>query len=144
MDAAGLGRSLLVGNSMGCQVVADLAASAPEKVEAVVLAGPTVDPPGRTRLEQARRLPADFPRERASLFYAELRGLWEAGLVRSWRTATHALEDRIEEKLPHVTAPALVVRGARDAVAPQGWCERAAGLLPRGLGARASRGGFSR
>ena len=38
----------------------------------------------------------------------------------------------MEELLPRVEAPTLVVRGEHDAFSSQAWCERAAELLPRG------------
>ena len=44
LDAAGLERPALVANSMGCQVVTELAARRPERVGPLVLVGPTVDP----------------------------------------------------------------------------------------------------
>jgi pimeloyl-ACP methyl ester carboxylesterase len=47
-------------------------------------------------------------------------------------TFRHALRDRIEDKLPHLDVPTLVVRGARDPIAPQRWVEEAARLLPQG------------
>jgi 2-hydroxy-6-oxonona-2,4-dienedioate hydrolase len=42
------------------------------------------------------------------------------------------LADRIEEKLPRIKAPSLVVRGERDAVAPQPWAEEVARKLGAG------------
>ena len=42
------------------------------------------------------------------------------------------MEDRVEEKLPHVQVPALVVRGSRDTIVPQRWAEEATRLLPMG------------
>ena len=42
------------------------------------------------------------------------------------------MEDRIEEKLPHVRVPALVVRGSKDPIVPQRWAEEVARLLPMG------------
>ncbi len=62
----------------------------------------------------------------------ELRDYLSAGTRRGWRTLRHALEDQIEENLPRVRAPALVVRGSRDPICPQRWAEEAARLLPRG------------
>ena len=47
-------------------------------------------------------------------------------------TSRHMLADRVEDKLPRVAAPTLVVRGTRDRIVPQAWAERAARLLPRG------------
>lgn len=132
MEAAGIERAVLVGNSLGCQVIAEMAARSPDRVLGVVLTGPTVDPAGRTLYEQFKRLLIDATRERFSLIFVWLRSLFEAGLSRAWQTARHALEDRIEENLPRVHVPALVVRGERDPVAPQAWAEQVARLLPRG------------
>lgn len=132
MDAAGTGRAVLVGNSLGCQVIADMAARSPDRVAGVVLTGPTVDPAGRTLREQFKRLLVDVPRERLSIVPVWLRDFVAAGPTRSWQTARCALENRIEENLPRIHAPALVVRGAGDPVAPQAWAEQVARLLPRG------------
>jgi 2-hydroxy-6-oxonona-2,4-dienedioate hydrolase len=44
MEGIGLERATLVGNSMGCQVITELAARHPERVERAVLQGPTMDP----------------------------------------------------------------------------------------------------
>ena len=43
-----------------------------------------------------------------------------------------ALADRIEEKLPGVAVPALVVRGDRDPIVPERWAVEVARLLARG------------
>lgn len=50
----------------------------------------------------------------------------------AWATARLALSDRIEDKLPGIAAPTLVVRGRRDPLAPQHWVERVRDLLPHG------------
>jgi 2-hydroxy-6-oxonona-2,4-dienedioate hydrolase len=46
--AAGLDRAALLGNSFGCQIIADLAARHPERVERAVLQGPTTPPEERS------------------------------------------------------------------------------------------------
>ncbi len=132
MDAVGLGRAVFVGNSLGCQVLVDLAVRYPARVERMVLAGPTMDPAARNAPEQIGRWLLDWPLERPSLAFAHLRDYREAGLRRAWRTLMHALDDPIAEKLPFVRAPTLVVRGSRDVIVPQGWTEEAVRLLPRG------------
>jgi pimeloyl-ACP methyl ester carboxylesterase len=55
-----------------------------------------------------------------------------AGPVRDFVTLRHALRDRMEEKLPQVQAPALVIRGEHDPIVPQRWAEEVAALLPHG------------
>lgn len=132
MDAAGLRSAALVANSLGCQVVVDLAARRPEMVEALVLAGPTMDAGARTAWAQVGRWVRDWPGERPSLALAHLRDFALAGPRRALRTFRYALADRIEDNLPRVAAPTLVVRGERDPIAPQRWVEQVTQLLPRG------------
>jgi len=132
MRKLGLEQSALVGNSMGCQIIVELAARHPDLVERVVLQGPTMDPRARSTLRQIGRLLLDAPLESPSLLPIELRDYASAGTGRAWHTFRHALADRIEDKLTRVRVPALVVRGSRDPVCPQRWAEEAVGLLPEG------------
>lgn len=132
MTAIGLRRAALVANSLGCQIVVDLAVRRPELVAAVVLAGPTIDRHARSAPVQIVRWLADWPGERPSLALAHLLDFALAGPRRSLQTFRYTLADRIEEKLPSVLAPALVVRGSRDPIVPEGWAEEVARLLPRG------------
>jgi 2-hydroxy-6-oxonona-2,4-dienedioate hydrolase len=132
MAAAGLDRAVLLGNSFGCQIVVDFAVRYPQRVERAVLAGPTVDPKRRTAHQQAAHWLRNVPLEPVSLGAVLLRDLLDAGPRRVLCTFRHMLEDRIEEKLPHVQVPTLVVRGARDTTVPQRWAEEATRLLPRG------------
>ena len=132
MDAVGLKGAALVGNSMGCQVIAHLAARRPELVERAVLQAPTMDPRGRSVPRHVARFLLDVPREPPSLVPIELRDLLAVGARRGWRTFRYGLEDRIEENLPRVRAPALVVHGSRDPICPQRWAEEATRLLPNG------------
>jgi pimeloyl-ACP methyl ester carboxylesterase len=132
MDAVGLPRAALVANSLGCQIVVDLAVRRPELVQALVLAGPTIDRHARNAWVQIARWFRDWPGERPSLALAHLRDYALAGTKRAVRTFQFTLADRIEEKLPQVQAPTLVVRGARDPIVPQAWAEEVTRLLPRG------------
>lgn len=132
MREVGLGSAALVANSVGCQVIAELALCHPGLVERVVLQGPTIDPRGRNAPRQIGRLLLDTPREPPSLLAIEGLDLLRAGVGRSWRTFRYALEDPITEKLAGVRVPALVVRGSRDPISPQRWAEEVARLLPHG------------
>jgi pimeloyl-ACP methyl ester carboxylesterase len=130
LDGEGLERVPLVANSMGCQVAVELAIAAPERVSALVLVGPTVDPYSRPL---ARFVPAflrDALREPLSLDLLIVHDYLWMGLRRFMRTARRAWLHRIEERLPLVHVPSIVVRGKRDAFVSQRWCEEAAALLP--------------
>jgi len=56
----------------------------------------------------------------------------KAGIRRILATIRMAIEDRIEDKLPGIAAPTLVVRGGNDPLVPQPWAEEVACRLPRG------------
>ncbi|HEX2050164.1 MAG TPA: alpha/beta hydrolase [Actinomycetota bacterium] len=121
-----------VANSLGCQVVVDMAAHSPELVGPVVLTGPTMDPHARTAARQAARLAANVPFERPSLGVVLARDYLACGPRRFAATFVHALADPVERKLPLVRVPAVVARGARDPIVPRAWATEAAGLLPSG------------
>jgi len=130
--AMGLKSAAFFGNSFGCQIVADLTLRYPELVERVVLQGPTIDPRARQAWRQIARLLKNSRYEPLSHGLISAKEYPRCGFGRLARTFRYALEDRIEEKLPHVRVPALVVRGSEDPIVPQRWAEEAARLLPRG------------
>ncbi len=132
MDAVGLDRAVLVGNSMGCQIAVHAAAAHPDRVTRLILQGPTIDPQARSACRQITRLLLDGLLEPPSLIPVAARDYVKCGYRRIGRTLRHGLEDPIEEMLLRVHVPALVVRGARDPVVPQRWAEDAARLLPMG------------
>lgn len=132
MEAMGLGSAVLVGNSMGCQVIVELAVRSPARVERAVLQGPTMDPAARSLPRQAARLALDCLREPPQLVFIELLDLLAAGPLRALQTFRHAANDRIEEKLPELQAPTLVLQGERDPIVPERWAREVASLLPDG------------
>ena len=129
---AGHERVSLVGNSFGAQIVVEAALRHPERVERVALLGPTVDSGARNLLRQYVRWQRNAPDEHPSCVLIMARDLSDIGLFRAARLLRVMLGDAIEEKLPHVRCPALVVRGGRDRVVPARWAEHVAALLPRG------------
>ncbi len=132
MDYFALDRAVLVGNSMGCQIIAALANSSPERVVRAVFNGPTVDRAGRNLVEQARRLALDGLREPLTSVLTQLSDYGRAGPRRTIRTMQHALRDPLEARVPHMFMPVLVTRGQRDVIAPRRWCEELTALLPNG------------
>src|SRR3712207_4254294 len=52
MEAVGIDRAALLGNSLGCQIIVDFALRYPERITRAVLVGPTMDRGARTALRQ--------------------------------------------------------------------------------------------
>ena len=132
MDAIGLERAHMLGNSFGCQILADLAVRYPERIDHLVLQGPTMDPHARTAVRQVARWLATSVFERQSEGLVLLRDVLDLGLRRLVGMVEIGLNDPIERKLPGVCMPTLVVRGSRDLIVPQTWAEEATALLPNG------------
>jgi pimeloyl-ACP methyl ester carboxylesterase len=132
VDAAGLDRPAFVANSMGCQVVTQLAVASPERVGPMVLVGPTIDPSRRAARHQLFGGLRDAAREPLSLIALTTRDDASVGIRRLLATARVVLEDRIEERLPLVGQPTVVVYGENDGFIGREWAERVATLLPRG------------
>jgi pimeloyl-ACP methyl ester carboxylesterase len=132
MKAAGLPSAALLGNSMGCQVIVDLAVRRPKLVERAVLVGPTVDPAARSLMRQLGRGARDLFGEPVADWPPLAADYLIAGPLRTVRTLDLAVHDPVAEKLPRVRAPVLVVRGERDPIAPPDWAEEMVRLLPAG------------
>lgn len=132
MDAVGIERATMLGNSFGCQIIVEFAVRHPDRIERAILQGPTIDRLARTFPQQLLRFFIDAPNENPSLAVVQSYDYWIAGLPRIVRTIQIALADRIEAKLPYVRVPTLVVRGKKDTIVPQQWAEEVVNLLPNG------------
>lgn len=130
MDAVGLERAATLGHSMGCQVIGHVVTRHPGRLTRAVLVAPTLDPAARSVHRQARRLAADALREPRSTLPWAFADYVRCGPLRMLRTLRDALAVPVEERLPRIAVPVLLVRGERDPVAPQPWIDRAAALLP--------------
>ena len=131
MDAEGIARAAMLGNSMGCQTIVRFALRHRGRLSRAVLQGPTGDP-RQSVLETIARWIAVGPREPPALNAVLAMDYADCGLRRILGTWRHALADDLEAHLPLVSCPVLVVRGSRDLIVPQRWAERVVGLLPRG------------
>jgi len=130
MDTVGVARAAFIGNSFGCQIIADLAVRYPDRITRAILVGPTVDPRRHTLLQQGARLLLDGMREPARYFPLLLGDCIRIGLRAGAQLARVVLADHIEDNLPRLQVPTLVVRGEHDPLVPQRWAEEAARLLP--------------
>jgi pimeloyl-ACP methyl ester carboxylesterase len=130
LDCLGTPPAAVLGNSFGCQVAVELACRRPDLVGALILVGPTTDPQAASMPAQVGRLLRNLPGEdwrQAPILLADIR---DAGARRIVTTLRYAVRDHIDTKLSGVRVPTLLVRGARDRIAPQSWLDSAAALTP--------------
>ena len=132
LEAAELEQPAVVANSLGCQVVTELAVREPERVGPLVLVGPTVDPARRRGRHQLFAALRDCAREPLLLVGIAAMDDVGVGMRRLVATARAALDDRIEERLPLVEQPTVVVRGGADGFVSADWAEQVASLLADG------------
>ncbi|MBX3093618.1 MAG: alpha/beta hydrolase [Cryobacterium sp.] len=125
-----VGQVVAVGHSMGTQVVAELAVRHPQSVSNLVLIGPTVNDRERTAAWQVWRMVQDLFGEHPKVI---IRGLWlylktgPTWFIAKFRTM---MAHRIEDILPRIAVPTLVMRGRDDRVCPAEWVQRVAAAIP--------------
>lgn len=121
---------VLVGHSMGTQVVAEVAARRPELVAKLVLIAPTVNRHERTATLQAARMMQDLSGESPKVIalgmveYAKTSPLWFT------RKLAIMLDHHLEDLCPRVSVDTLVLRGETDRVCPREWVSEIADALP--------------
>lgn len=125
----GRGPVILVGHSMGTQVVTEVAVRHPAVVDRLVLVAPTVDRRHRRALTQLCRLGLDLWGESAKVMLVGAREYLRAGP--NLRRKMHAmLAHRPEAAYPRIGAPTLVIRGEKDVVVPRQWTDEVVAAIP--------------
>lgn len=131
MTCLGLERANLIGNSLGCNILVEFALRHGEQVERLVLQGPTADPAIRKVYPLMVRWLINGRRE-PSMGSILFKDYAAAGLRRAILTFRYLLQHRIEDRLPYVQVPTLVVRGTRDPLVTGEWARQVVRLLSRG------------
>lgn len=124
--------ALFVANSLGAQIVVELAVRAPATARGLVLTGPTWDPAAPSVTRQLGRLLLASYREPPSLVATALADYARRGPAQILSMAQSMLRHPIADRLAQVRVPVVVVRGSRDPICSQAWAERVASSAPRG------------
>ena len=130
METMKLSSAILLGNSLGCQIIVNFALKYPERITYAILVGPTMDPKARSIHQAVFRLLRDSPCEPISYLPVLVREYLAAGIRRTVRTLQYAFADQMEENLPRMRIPTLIVRGSLDPIVPQDWAEEVQRSLP--------------
>lgn len=129
-DTWGMIDPILVGHSMGAQVVAEAALQDPALSSSLVLIAPVVDPAAPTALGQGLRLLRDVFTEPPAANWIVATDYLRCGPRRYFSALPAMLSYRLEERAARLRVPTLVVRGARDPVTPAAWAGSLAGAIP--------------
>ncbi|WP_348787674.1 alpha/beta hydrolase [Leifsonia sp. NPDC080035] len=121
LDERDLGPCVLVGHSMGTQIVSRLAVARPDLVSRLVLIGPVMAPRDRSPLRAAWRLFLDTLRERPRSNRLVIGDYLRCGPRWYLAVLPSMLAYRLESELSAIAAPILLVRGARDPIARASW-----------------------
>lgn len=122
----------VVGNSVGAQAAVELAIRHPELVGRLVLIGPTMDRAARSFLSQASKLLVDATVEHPGMIALTLTDSLLTRRRAVYRSLRAALSHHLEERIPLVTVPILIIRGQRDPIVPRRWArELVAAATPR-------------
>lgn len=133
LDAADLPPAIIAGHSSGTQVAAEVALRRPASVAGLVLAAPTVDPSVRSlaRVFIAWRRDSRYPLP--GLQRVHIPQWRRAGLRRVYHLVrAYVRGPYLEDLVPHVEVPVLVIRGESDGISTASWARHLAGLAPDG------------
>ena len=119
---------ILVGHSTGAQAALRSAVAVPDHLEAVVLAGPTLDPAARHWPQLIARYCRPLWREPPAELAAVRRSLVAGRISPVIELIESAMVDRPEDLVTQLSVPAMILAGQHDRVAPPAWCRRLADL----------------
>jgi pimeloyl-ACP methyl ester carboxylesterase len=123
---------VLVGQSMGTQIVLEAALRVPELVERVVAIGVVTDPDERSALMQGLRLAQDVLGETPAANWQVFSEYLRCGPRRYLATLPSMLAYDTDAAVAAVTVPTLLVRGAHDPICRRPWARRLAASLAVG------------
>lgn len=132
LDALGLARATLVGNSMGGPVCLEVAHSAPERVAGIVLASPAGGTHNQPLGRALGQLVRDGRRERREMLRVVLPDYLRFGPVNALQLFGELMRFPSLERILRTPVPTLAVLGSRDPLMPPLWRIREIGrLAPR-------------
>lgn len=113
-DAVGVEQATLVGNSLGCPVIIEVATTFPDRIDRAVLVSPGGGPNNQPLARAMRQMALDGLREPPSIIPIAARDYLRFGVLRSLSLFAAMTRYPTLERLPHLVMPTLVVAGRSD------------------------------
>ncbi|KAJ3031160.1 hypothetical protein HDV00_008494 [Rhizophlyctis rosea] len=133
MDAAGIRKAHLVANSLGCQIIAEFCLHWGDRVDRIVLQGPTMDKSRQPAWKTLAAFVANGQNEPTTMSFIMLADYFKAGPRRATMMFREALNYKLWDVLPDIKHPTLVLSSELDPIAPYKWCAEVASKLPSGV-----------
>ncbi|MBK7821037.1 MAG: alpha/beta fold hydrolase [Tessaracoccus sp.] len=128
-----LERPVVVGHSMGAQVVAELAAGFPDQVDHIALIAPVIAPTARTLAKVGPLLLANGLKEPGLVtFLAVYDYFFRAGIPYMIQQTPHLLATDLDDIAARVAAKTLVICGLDDPIVPLEWGKELADAFRHG------------
>jgi len=121
---------VIVGQSMGCQIVAHATAQKPRLFQKAILLAPTVNRNERNLVMQGLQLWQDTFHEPLNANMTVFRDYLRMGVGRFIVSAEYMIDDHIEDVLVQNKLPILIVRGTKDKIVPRDWINFLEGTTP--------------
>jgi pimeloyl-ACP methyl ester carboxylesterase len=113
-DAVGVERATFVGNSLGCPILIEVAATFPDRIEHAVLVSPAGGPNNQPLPRAIRQMAFDAPREPVTLLPIAVRDYLHFGLLQGWSLFKSMTRYPTLERLQDLVMPTLIIAGGRD------------------------------
>jgi pimeloyl-ACP methyl ester carboxylesterase len=113
-DAVGVERATLVGNSLGCPIIIEVAKAFPDRIDHAVLVSPAGGPNNQPLRRALGQMAVDGLREPKSMVPIAVRDYLRFGALRSLSLFTAMTRYPTLERLQHLVMPTLVIAGDRD------------------------------
>lgn len=123
IERTGVGPVVVVGHSMGAQLALELAIVRPDLVDAVVLAGPVVDPRWDNVAVQGVLLAADAMTEPMATKLMAAHDYIRCGLPWYLAETREMLAYSTHDRIHLLQRPLLVIRGEYDTIANERWTD---------------------
>jgi 2-hydroxy-6-oxonona-2,4-dienedioate hydrolase len=131
LHAVRINRAVFVGNSMGCQIIVELANLNADCVLAAALLGPTMDQTVNSPLSHVIGLFKDQFREPPTLVPLQAFDYLSNGPIRTILTFQKAVKHDMLARVSQLQVPCLVLRGEHDEIVSQPWVKKLVQCMPR-------------
>jgi pimeloyl-ACP methyl ester carboxylesterase len=113
-NTVGVDKAILVGNSLGCPIILETAATFPDRIESAVLVSPAGGPNNQPLARAFRQMAIDGLREPPSMLPIAARDYLRFGVAQSLGLFKAMTQFPTLERMHYLTVPTLVIGGVRD------------------------------